>query len=193
MSHLKFDLAKISKLDDPGRFETLKPDVMWRALGSPSDVGTIVEIGAGTGMFAAKFAELAPHATVYAADTEQQMLDWMRTNRPEVAEGRVIPVLAEETRIPLDDAIADLVVMVNLHHELAEPDASYAEAFRLAKPGAKLLVVDWAPVETPRGPSLAVRASVEEIVDFARLAGFSDVRPHEGALPWHTLVTAVKR
>lgn len=190
MAHLKFDLAKIAKLDDPSRFETLDPDAMWRALGSPSP-RSIVEIGAGTGLFAARFARLAPDAVVYAADIEPAMLEWMRDEREEVAAGRVVPVLSEEGHVPLPDASADLVYMVNLHHELADPEAIHAEALRMLVPGGLLLAVDWAPRETPKGPPLEVRVAGEAAAAVAAAAGFDDVRVHDD-LPWHWMVTARK-
>lgn len=189
MAHLKFDAAKIAKLDDPGRFETMRPETMWTALGDPSP-GVIVEIGAGTGLFSAKLAEMAPGSTVYATDVEPVMLEWMKEHRPEVASGRIVPVLSEETTVPVADDHAHLVAMLNLHHELAQPEAIYAEALRVLMPGGQLLVVDWSPVETPKGPPLAVRASTDEIVALLGRVGFVNARVHEDALPWHWLVTA---
>lgn len=188
MPHLKFDPSKTARLDDPGRFETLVPEVMWEALGSPR-VRDIVEIGAGTGLFAARFAAMAPDSTVQAADIAPAMLEWMRANRPEVAAGRVVPVLSDETRVPLPDGSADLVYMINLHHELAEPAAVYAEAFRLLRTGGQVLAADWAPRETPKGPPQAVRVEVGVPLGMMDAAGFVDAREHEG-LPWHWLVTA---
>lgn len=192
MAHLKFDLAKLEKLNDPARFESLPPLVFWRALGSPSGACAIVEIGAGTGLFAAAIAHVAPEAVVFAVDTAPQMLEWMRANRPEVAEKRVVPVLATETRIPLDDGIADAVYMINLHHELAEPDATYAEAYRLLEPGGRLLVVDWADRDTPKGPPREVRVSVDGLKAVLDRAGFTEVEIDEAALPWHVMATAVR-
>lgn len=191
MAHLKFDLAKLERLNDPGRFDTLRPAAMWAALGEPVDASTIVEIGAGTGLFSAKLAELAPEAHVYAADLEPAMLDWMERNRAEVAEGRITPVLAEEVRVPLADGIADLVVMINVHHELANPTATYAEVARLLARGGQLLAVDWDDRETPKGPPRAVRVSAEDAAEFQRQAGLVDVRIHEG-LPWHWMVTSTR-
>jgi len=189
--HQKFDLSKIARLDDVGRFETMRPEVMWDALGSP-EPRCIVEIGAGTGLFSERFTEFAPHAIVYAADTEVAMLDWMREHRPGVATGRVVPVLSEETAVPLPDESADLVMMLNLHHELADPPAMYAEALRLLVSGGQLLLVDWAARETPKGPPLAIRATPEQLEEVVRRVGFTDVVTHEGALPWHNLLTAVR-
>lgn len=192
MAHLKFDIAKLEKLNDPGRFESLPPDVFWRALGEPAGACAIVEIGAGTGMFAAAFAALAPEAVIYAADTSPEMLDWMRANRPDVGAGRLVPVLAEEDRVPLDDGIADALYMINVHHELAHPDDSYAEAFRLLESGGRVLVVDWADRDTPKGPPHDVRVSAAELAGFLERAGFDEVTVDSTALPWHLMATAVR-
>lgn len=192
MAHLKFNMDKLERLNDPERFDSLPPDVFWPALGALPPDATIVEIGAGTGLFAAAFAARAPEATVYAADTADQMLDWMRANRPEVADGRMVPLKAEETHVPLADEVADAVYMINLHHELARPSESYAEAFRLLKPGGHLLVVDWAPRETPKGPPPEVRVSVDALAALLRDAGFTEVAIDDTTLAWHLMATAVR-
>jgi SAM-dependent methyltransferase len=185
----KFDEAKTAKLDDPGRLEDLLPDVMWEALGRPAP-DAIVDLGTGTGMFAEQFALLAPHAVVYAVDTSAAMLDWLREKRAGLVEaGRLVPVLASERAVPLADRIAGLVVMVNLHHELDDPVRTYTEAYRLLGDGGQVLVADWAPRTTPKGPPLVVRALPRQIADALEEAGFTDASEHEG-LPYHTLMTA---
>jgi ubiquinone/menaquinone biosynthesis C-methylase UbiE len=187
-AYLKFDLAKLERLNDPGRFETLSPEKMWDALGDPSP-GVMVEIGAGTGVFSAAFLGLAPTAVAYAVDIEDAMLDWMRDNRPEVSDGRLVPLKGQETSVPLPGAIANLVFMVNVHHELVAPELTYTEALRLLRPSGQLLVVDWAARETPKGPPQQVRVTAEAVVEILEHVGFGEVRAHE-VLPWHNLVTA---
>lgn len=190
MSHLKFDIAKLEKLNDPARFESLPPDVFFSAMGLPAGPSVIVEVGAGTGLFAEAFTERAPEAIVYVADIAAEAIEWMLDNRRGVAEGRIIPVLAEETHVPLDDAIADALYMINIHHEFADPEASYREAMRLLKPGGRLLVVDWGARETPKGPPQAVRVTPKALADHLERAGFGDVTVDDAALPWHTMATA---
>jgi len=192
MGYQKFDMAKLERLNDPGRFDSMIPEVMWEALGSPSP-RVIVEIGAGTGLFAEKFAELAPEAVVYAVDMAPQMIEWMAENRADArgvdALPRLIPLLSTETSVPLGYEVADLVAMLNVHHELAEPTSTYAEAFRLLAPGGQLLVVDWAARETPKGPPQAIRASATALTEVLQASGFEDVCSHAG-LDWHSLMTA---
>ncbi len=188
MAYQKFDVAKLERLNDPGRFETLDPERMWLALGSP-EPAVIVDVGAGTGLFSAWFANAVPGSTVYAVDTEGIMLAWMRENRPEVADGTIVPVKGEETKIPLPDDFAGLVTMINLHHELADPDATYREVFRLTKPGGQVLVVDWRPGESEKGPPQHVRVTADVLMEALERAGFVRARSHPG-LPSASLVTA---
>lgn len=189
MSHLKFDVGKLEKLNDPGRFTTLDPDVIWPAVAFEAPA-TIVDLGAGTGLFAEAFAAREPGAVVFAVDSEPAMTAWMREHRAGSADGRLAVVDSTETSVPLPGACADVVTMINLHHELADALATYTEALRLLRPGGRVLVVDWAPTDTPKGPPLAVRATADTLRHHLEAAGFTDVDVRSGALPWHTLVTA---
>lgn len=189
MPHEKFDVSKLERLNDPARFEYLDPDAMWAALGSPRP-SNIVEIGAGTGVFACRFAELAPEAEVYAVDVEPAMVRWMLENCALSACGRLHPMLSRETVVPLPTGESDLVVMINLHHELADPPATYAEALRLLRIGGQLLVADWAP-GAQGGPPSHVRVDAEQIARVASRVGFESVETHD-TLPYHSLVTARK-
>jgi len=190
VAHEKFDLSRMERLDDESRLVDLDPGVMWEALGRPAPA-VIVDLGAGTGLFARRLALLAPEATVYAVDTQPAMLRWIADHADPASAGRIVPTLAQETRVPLDDGVADLAVMINLHHELARPLASYAEVFRLLRPGGRLLVVDWAPTAEGGGPPREIRATAGQIGDALRSVGFGDIVAHQG-LRRHSLVTAAK-
>jgi len=190
MSEHECHHSKLPKLDDPGRIPQMNPTALWHALGDP-EVSVIVDIGAGTGILSAEWARLAPAATVFGADTSPEAVAWMREHRHEVAEGRLVPLLAEESHVPLADGVAELVTLLSLHHELADPVAVYAEALRLLSPGGRLLVVDWKPGETPKGPPVAIRVTAEAIVASVQAAGFADTRIHD-VLAEHSVVTARK-
>lgn len=190
MTHEKFDIARLERLNDTDRFIDLDPEVLWAAIDAP-DAQVIVEIGAGTGLFACRFAQLAPTAQIHAVDIEPVMVRWMIEHRPAAMSGRLHPLLAQETKIPLPTGDADVVIMLNVHHELADPHASYQEAFRLLRIGGRLLVADWRLGDTGPGPSQSARASAEQIAEFISAVGFQDVVSHD-SLPRHSLLTASK-
>ena len=173
MPYEKFDVTKLERLNDPARLEYLDPKVIWDAAGV-NNASTIVEVGAGTGVFACKFAEYAPDADIYAVDVEPTMVRWMIENRPESLCHRFHPTLSSENSIPLPTGEADLLVMVNVHHELADPTSSYREALRLLRIGGKVVIADWAPGSTEGGPPQRVRVSAEQIAGLLGKVGFED-------------------
>ena len=190
MAYQKFDVSKLERLDDPERTEKIVPDVMWHALGDPNP-DVIVDVGAGTGLFACRFAELAPQATVYAVDIAPVMVRWMFEHRPAALSGRLKPMMGAETTVPLGTGEADLVVMIALHHELRDPIASYREALRLLAIGGQLLVVDWLPGVVGGGPPDDIRATPQAISAILDAVGFAEIESHEG-LSHHSLLTASK-
>lgn len=190
MPHEKFDASRLERLDDETRFEYLDPELIWTAAGRP-DPAVIVDVGAGTGLFARRFATMCASAIVYAADTEPKAIRWMREHDDPALAGRVVPLLAEETQIPLPDRTADVVVTINLHHELADPRASYQEALRLLRPGGRLIAADWARTEAAGGPPLEIRATDAQVAEMLGETGFEDIASH-GDLPRHWLLTARK-
>jgi SAM-dependent methyltransferase len=186
----KFDVTKLERLNDPARFEYLNPETIWQAAGI-ADPCVVIEIGAGTGMFACRFAEFAPDADVYAVDVEPMMVRWMFEHRPSALSGRLKPMLSHETMIPLPTGEADVVVMVNVHHELADPTSTYREALRLLRIGGSVVVADWTPGDTAGGPPQHVRVSADQITELLGRVGFADVVAH-GDLPRHSLISARK-
>ncbi len=186
----KFDPRSIDLLNDPERFDRENPDAIWKELQLP-DPRVLIEIGAGTGFFAAPFARKKPSITVYACDLQSEMVAWMKEHLPSDLRYRLIPFKMEERRVPLPDGIADLVYMINLHHELADRRAIMEEAHRLLKRGGTIAIIDWKKGETPEGPPLSVRVAEEEIIGDIEGAGFRDAMKRP-VLPYHNFVTAKK-
>ena len=186
----KFDPRSIDKLNDPARFAREDPEIIWKelALANPR---VLVDIGAGTGFFAVPFSRKLVDGRVYACDLQEEMLAWMRERLPADVRDRVVPVKMEETQVPLEDGNADLVYMVNLHHELEDVASMMGEAYRLLKRGGTVLVMDWKKGETPSGPPQEIRVSESDIIRDVERAGFKDITTHP-VLPYHTLVTAKK-
>ncbi|MEJ2696238.1 MAG: class I SAM-dependent methyltransferase [Candidatus Sulfobium sp.] len=190
MESKKFDPQKLAKLNDPKRLEYLDPDVIWDTL-NLENPRTIVDIGAGTGVFAFQFSRRMSGGRTYACDLLDVMVKWMKENLPGELKDSVIPLKMEESSVPLPDGIADLVYMINLHHELEEPEKMTKEAYRLLRKGGSLAVIDWKREDTPEGPPLSFRVTAETIERQMKAAGFLQIgeRP---VLAFHSFVTGKK-
>jgi len=187
MGH-RFDPAKLDRLNDIGRLEDLVPDLMWDAFGAPAS-RVVVEVGAGTGMFAREFAaRMTERGVLHAVDSEPVMLQWMSDHLPADLEVRIEVTDADATHIPLADGAVDLVYSVNLHHELDDTAAMLGEAARLLRSGGTVAIVDWKREPTPKGPPLEYRIGADEIVRQLESAGFRDVVAHD-VLRYHDVVT----
>jgi ubiquinone/menaquinone biosynthesis C-methylase UbiE len=186
----KFDPAKLHKLNDPKRLEYLNPELIWETL-ALFDPHVLIDIGAGTAFFATLFAGKMAGGRVYACDISDVMIAWMKENLLPGTGDAVIPVKMEEGSVPLPDGIADLVYMINLHHELEEPEKVISESHRLLKKGGILAIIDWKREETPEGPPLSIRISEEDIRRQVAAGGFSNIAAHR-VLRFHSFITGEK-
>lgn len=190
MESKKFPIEKLAKLNDPKRLIDTNPDLLWGKLKLKSPK-TLIDIGAGTGVFAVEFSKKMNNGMVYACDISDAMLVWMKDNLPHKLNGIVIPTKMEESFVPLPDGIADMVYMINLHHELEEPVKIVSEAFRLLSKDGKLMIIDWKKEETPEGPPLSIRVTEEDIAADMRKGGFSSIVKHRD-LKYHNFIVGEK-
>lgn len=188
--HKKFDPRHLEKLNHPSRLADIPVMEIWPYLGlrSPS---VIIDVGAGTGFFTIHFARLIEEGMVYACDISDVMLEWIKAHVVP-HQKNIVPVKMEESSIPLEDSIADLVYMITLHHELEEPKAMLKECRRLLKAGGKILIIDWKRQAMDEGPPLAIRCRPEEVLEQLTEAGFCNMAIHDG-LKKHFCITADKR
>jgi len=186
----KFDPAKLAKLNDPKRLEILNPEVIW-AKADLRDPKVLVDIGAGTGFFALPFSKKLKAGKVYACDISDDMLTWMENNLPMESRGVIIPLKMEERSVPLPDGIADLIYMINLHHELDDQVMVIKESLRLLKDGGKLMIIDWKKEDTPEGPPLAIRVTDETIERQMLACGFTKIKKH-AVLQYHNFLIGEK-
>ena len=122
----------------------------------------MLDIGAGTGFFSIPFFDFFKKGEIYACDVSEIMINWMKENVcPKYS--NIIPVKMEEYYVPLDNNIADLILMINLHHELKNPEKMLTECSRLLKTGGKIAIIDWKKENMPYGPSIDLRYTTEEV------------------------------
>ena len=189
MTDKKFDPKKLKKLNNPQRLKDVPVEYILNKLGL-KHLDVFVEIGAGTAFFSIAFLQQAKPSTLYACDISETMLGWIKENV--VPDYPLIhPIQNQEASVPLDDKIADLVFMINLHHELDNPGQILDEAFRILKPGGKILVVDWKKIDMAEGPPTHIRCTPEDVKHQMRDSEFKNIQVSND-LEKHFFVTAEK-
>ncbi len=131
-------------LERPERAEEERTDLLVESLGlAPGQV--VADVGAGSGYFTWRMAQrVGPAGRVYAVEIQQLMLDLLlaRMQRRGVAE-RVVPVLGTARDPGLPEASCDLVLLVDVYHELEYPYEVTRALVRALKPGGRLVLVEY--------------------------------------------------
>jgi len=193
MAH-KFDTDKLEKLNDPERKKLLDPDIIWETL-KLEDPEILVDIGAGTGFFAVPFSRKMKNGKIYACDVSEEMVSWMKNNLSKEDLEKIVPLKTEESRVDLPDCIADLVYMINVYHELENPQMMLRETYRILKENGRTAVIDWKKEEhsfySIPGPPLHRRVSKEIIKKELTDSGFDFISDLD-ILTHHSFIVGVK-
>jgi len=148
----KFDPSHASKLENPERLVELPPAKLVQLL-QLTGAETVIDFGAGTGVYSLPIAESLPRGTLFAVDEQQVLLDRLRQKLSERRPaGRVEPLLNLDNHVPLADGAGDRIFMINVLHHIYDEPAALAEVTRLLAPGGLLVAVEFARMERPVGP-----------------------------------------
>lgn len=186
----EFDEARLERLRDPDRLVTQNPERIWSVL-ADRPPRTLVDLGTGIGFFAIPFARRMPDGLLYACDVKEEALRYLREAIRREGVTNIVPVLSEPVYVPLEDAIADVVVMINLHHHLPSRPGTLAQCRRLLRMGGKVTVIDWKTIPTAKGPPQESRIPPAQVRVELHAAGFREVSEHD-VLPEHYIVTGLK-
>lgn len=160
----KFDPAHALKLENPDRLVELPPANILRLLDLRGDE-TVVDYGAGTGLFTLPVAAALGGGRVFAVDEHPALLAYLEEKiaAAGLPEGRVVCVPTADNAVPLPDGGADRILMINVLHHIHDDPAAMAEVRRLLGPGGRLVVIDFARMDRPVGPSNDHVLSLEQV------------------------------
>lgn len=129
-------------LERADRDETERPEHVLDVLGVRPGMH-VADFGAGSGYFTVRLARrVGATGRVYAVDTQREMLALLEKKKAR----EVLPieiVLAEPARPSLPDASVDLVLMVDVYHELERPDLTLAQLRRALRPNGRIALVEY--------------------------------------------------
>jgi ubiquinone/menaquinone biosynthesis C-methylase UbiE len=101
----------------------------------------ILDVGCGTGVFAARIREALPHARVWGVDLVAAMLAEGRA-RWRMHEGHLVAVQGDSERLPFPKGAFDVVTCANSFHHYPNQQRAVEEMHRVLKPGGRLILVD---------------------------------------------------
>lgn len=105
---------------------------------------TVADIGAGSGYMTERLSErVGPMGRVYANDIQPGMLELLGARIQKKRLTNVIPVLGEPADPRLPDGVLDLVLMVDVYHELSDPQTMLAHIRRALKPNGRLVLIEY--------------------------------------------------
>jgi ubiquinone/menaquinone biosynthesis C-methylase UbiE len=101
----------------------------------------ILDVGCGTGLFAARIRAAFPQAQVCGIDLVADMLAGGR-DRWSAHAAHVSPLQGDSERLPLATGTFDVVTCANSFHHYPHQDRAVAEMHRVLRPGGCLMLVD---------------------------------------------------
>jgi SAM-dependent methyltransferase len=123
-------------LERPERETREQPERVLDALALTKDM-TVADVGAGSGYFTARLSPRVAH--VIATDLQPEMLALIeKRGLPNVT---LVRATEDDARLPAKSV--DLVLLVDVYHELADPPAVMAGIRAALKPNGRLVLVEY--------------------------------------------------
>jgi ubiquinone/menaquinone biosynthesis C-methylase UbiE len=188
-----FHSEHAERLEDPARLASLPPGAVVELLRLRGDE-TVVDYGAGTGIYTVAVAESVPDGRVIAVEALPRLAEMLRAKlSPELAE-RLDIVETDANSVPEPDGVADRVLMVDVLHHLYDQPGALAEVTRLLRPGGLFVVADWGDGERPIGPPAGHVLGLAAARDVVAAMGLEEVESHEPGtlLSDHLAIVAAK-
>ena len=161
--------------DDPKRDAWQKPHQVIQALALKPDA-VVADIGAGTGYFATRLAHMVPKGRVYAVDTEPDMVKHLgeRAKRDGLKNLSAVAGAPNDPRLPQK---ADVVLLVDVYHHIAERGPYFSKLAGNLKPGGRVAIIDFR-MDSPEGPPKAARIEPDRVKAEMKRAGYEIVQEH---------------
>ena len=146
------------------------------------------DLGAGNGYHTLRMAKkVGPRGTVVAVDIQPEMLSMLRARAKEAGLENVEFILGTQTDPKLGESRCDLILLVDVYHELSDPAFMLQAMKRALRPQGRIALVEYR-AEDPEVPIKPLhKMSKAQMKKEFGSAGMRPVRSFDG-LPWQHLV-----
>ncbi len=162
--------------DDPQRDAWQKPHEVIQALALKQDA-VIADIGAGTGYFAVRFANMVPKGRVYAVDVEPDMVKYLGERAKKEKRDNLVAVAGKPDDPRLPEKV-DLAILVDVYHHVDEREAYFRKMRDSLKPGGRVAIIDFR-MESREGPPKAARVAPKQVIAELKRAGYRLASSHD--------------
>jgi protein-L-isoaspartate O-methyltransferase len=153
----------------------------------------VADVGAGSGYHSFRMSEkVGPKGKVLAVDIQKEMLDALRKRAREKKITNVEPVLGEENDPKLPEGKVDLILLVDVYHEFAQPYEMTQAMVKALRPGGRLVFVEFR-LEDPKVPIKLVHKMTEKQVKKEMEAHALKWVGTNEDLPWQHVITFEKK
>ena len=146
------------------------------------------DVGAGTGYYSLRIAKrVAPGGKVYANDIQPQMLEKLRANATAAGINNVETVLGTESTPNLPFGQLDLIILVDVYHELSRPQRMLQQLHAALKPNGQLVLLEYRKEDLSVPIRPEHKMSLEEVRAEVEPEGYRFEKSVE-TLPWQHMV-----
>lgn len=182
----------VNSYESPDRGEWQNPQLVLDKFGELSGK-TIADIGAGTGYFSFKMAEL--DASVIAIDIDDRFLNYIDDRKPELDNSigeRIQTRLTKEEDPLLKKGEVNGALMVNTYYFISDRVSYLKKILEGLKPQGALVLVDYKKGEMPVGPQETNKIDENTAIEELKKAGFDPIELDESSLQYQYIITATK-
>lgn len=165
----------INTLETAQRLNSLKIAETIKALDlKPGQM--VADIGAGTGIFTTRFANVVkPGGWVYAVDIDQALLDHIAEASTEVGLSNVQPVLGEYDDPKLPDNV-DLAFINDVLHHIEHRDVYLKNLAGYLNPGGRVALIEFKPGQGGHTNDPSLQVSQEQATAWMTAAGLKQLQ-----------------
>jgi ubiquinone/menaquinone biosynthesis C-methylase UbiE len=179
-------------LERDERIEEEAPDAAVRALKIPAGA-SVADIGAGSGYMTVRLAvQVGPSGRVFANDVQPQMIEILRRRlaAQHIANVTLVQGTIDDPKLPA--ASVDLAVMVDVYHELSQPQAMLRKLRDALRPGGRLALVEYRKEDASIPIKFEHKMSVREATMEVEAEGFTLSEVDESLPRQHVLIFSAR-